>query len=149
MRLLDGAHIPYRVEEYEVDDTHVSGTQVAEQTHMDADMVFKTLVTRGDKTGINVFCIPVNCELNLKKAATASGNKKIEMVPMKDILSLTGYIRGGCCPIGMKKKYPTFLDETAILFDEIAISAGVRGGELILSPHDLCAFVDATLVDLT
>lgn len=148
MRLLDAANIPYRVQEYQVDDHHVSGAQVAQQTNMDPDTVFKTLVTRGDKTGIQVFCIPVNCELDLKKAATVSKNKKVEMVPMKDILGLTGYIRGGCSPIGMKKKYPTYIDETVVLFDEIAVSAGVRGAQVILNSTHLCQFVEGTLWDL-
>ena len=116
---------------------------------MDAEQVFKTLVTRGDKTGILVFCIPVDMELDLKKAAAVSKNKKVEMTHMKELLGLTGYIRGGCSPIGMKKKYPTFIDETCILFDEIAVSAGVRGEQVILNPQDLVQYIEATEADIT
>ena len=135
IRLVEMAGISYRTEEYEVDENNLSGMHVVEQVSLDAQQVFKTLVTRGDKNGINVFCIPVNCELDLKKAASISGNKKIEMTHMKELLGLTGYIRGGCSPIGMKKKYPTYIDETATLFDEIAVSAGVRGCQIILNPR--------------
>lgn len=124
MRLLEAAGIAYRTAEYEYDEANLSGLHAAEQVGMDAEQVFKTLVTRGDKTGILVFCIPVDMELDLKKAASVSKNKKVEMTHMKELLGLTGYIRGGCSPIGMKKKYPTFIDETCILFDEIAVSAG-------------------------
>ncbi len=149
MRLLDQAKIVYQAKEYEVDETNYFGVQVAEKFDMSPDEVFKTLVTKGDKNGINVFCIPINCELNLKKAAIVSGNKKIEMLLMKDLLRVTGYIRGGCSPIGMKKKYPTFIDETAILFDQIGVSAGARGCEVILNGEALCAFVKGQLCDLT
>ena len=102
----------------------------------------------GLKTGINVFCIPVCCELDLKKAAKAAGDKNMEMVAVKELLNLTGYIRGGCSPVGMKKKYPTFLDETCILWEEIAVSAGARGHQMILPPEDLAGLVDATLADV-
>lgn len=149
MRLLDGAKIEYRVQMYEVHESNLSGLHVAEQIGVCADEIFKTLVTKGDKNGINVFCIPVNCELNLKKAALVSGNKKIEMIHVKDILSLTGYIRGGCSPIGMKKKYPTYIEETAVLFDEIAVSAGVRGAQIIINPDKLCDFVQGKFCNLT
>ena len=115
---------------------------------MDAEQVFKTLVTRGDKTGILVFCIPVDMELDLKKAASVSKNKKVEMTHMKELLGLTGYIRR-LLPIGMKKKYPTFIDETCILFDEIAVSAGVRGEQVILNPQDLIQYIEATEADIT
>ena len=115
---------------------------------MPEEQVFKTLVTRGEKTGIHVFCIPVCFELDLKKAAKAVGDKKIEMIPVKDLLSLTGYIRGGCSPVGMKKKYPTFMDETAQLYDEIAVSAGARGHQMLLNPEELARLVAAKFVDL-
>lgn len=144
MRLLEAAGIAYRTAEYEYDEANLSGLHAAEQVGMDADQVFKTLVTRGDKTGILVFCIPVDMELDLKKAAAVSKNKKVEMTHMKELLGLTGYIRGGCSPIGMKKKYPTFIDETCILFDEIAVSAGVRGEQVILNPQDLVQYIEAT-----
>lgn len=149
MRLLENAGIAYRTAEYEYDENNLSGLHAAEQIGIPAEQVFKTLVTRGDKTGILVFCIPVDMELDLKKAAAVSKNKKVEMTHMKELLSLTGYIRGGCSPIGMKKKYPTFLDETCILFDEIAVSAGIRGEQVILSPEDLIRFTEATEADLT
>ena len=116
---------------------------------MPPEQVFKTLVARGEKRGILVFCIPVCCALDLKKAAKAAGDKKIEMVHMKELLPLTGYIRGGCSPIGMKKTYPTFIDETAQLYDEIAVSAGMRGQQLILSPDDLIDYTDMNVCDLT
>ncbi len=148
MRLLEAAGILFRTSEYEVNEDNLSGVHVAEQIRMNPDMVFKTLITRGDKSGINIFCIPVNSELNLKKASLVSGNKRIEMVLMKDILSLTGYIRGGCSPIGMKKSYPTYIDEIAVLYDEIAVSAGVRGCQIIINPNELADFVDAQIVDL-
>ena len=140
MRLLDTARIPYHTTEYEFDEDNLSGLHAAAQIGVPPEQVFKTLVTRGDKTGIGVFCIPVDMELNLKKAASASGNKKIEMIHVKELLGLTGYIRGGCSPIGMKKKYPTYIEETALLFDEIAVSAGVRGRQILLSPEMLVFF---------
>ena len=149
MRLLESAGIAYRTAEYEYDENNLSGLHAAEQIGIPAEQVFKTLVTRGDKTGILVFCIPVDMELDLKKAAAVSENKKVEMTHMKELLALTGYIRGGCSPIGMKKKYPTFIDETCILFDEIAVSAGIRGEQVILSPEDLARFTEATEADIT
>ena len=149
MRLLEAAGVAYRTAEYEYDENNLSGLHAAEQIGIPAEQVFKTLVTRGDKTGILVFCIPVDMELDLKKAAAVSKNKKVEMTHMKELLGLTGYIRGGCSPIGMKKKYPTFIDETCILFDEIAVSAGVRGEQVILAPQALIDFVDAVEADVT
>lgn len=148
MRLLEQAGIKFETKEYEVDESDLSGETVASKVGMDPDSVFKTLVTKGDKNGIAVFCIPVTGELDLKKAAKATGNKKIEMVAVKDLLGLTGYIRGGCSPVGMKKQYPTFIDETAILFDKIAISAGVRGCQMILDPERLTEYVKGTQLDL-
>lgn len=148
MRLLDQAKIEYSTKEYEVDESDLSGIHVANQVGLPPERVFKTLVARGDKK-IFVFCIPVNSELNLKRAATLVSEKKIEMVHVKELLGLTGYIRGGCSPIGMKKKYPTFIDETAQLFDTIAISAGIRGCQIILKPEDLIDYVQATFADLT
>lgn len=149
MRLLEAAGISYRISEYEYDENNLSGMDAAEKIGIPPEQVFKTLVTKGDKTGILVFCIPVNMELDLKKAAGVSGNKKLEMTHVKDLLTLTGYIRGGCSPIGMKKKYPTYIDETVILFDEIAVSAGMRGEQVILSPDDLIAYVEAAQADIT
>ena len=132
MRILDSAKISYTTYEYEPDENDLTGVHVAEQIGLDPDYVFKTLVAKGDKTGLVVFCIPCNMELDLKKCARVSGNKKIELLPVKELLSNTGYIRGGCSPVGMKKQYPTFIDETCILFDKITVSAGVRGCQLLL-----------------
>ena len=148
MRLLEAAGIAYRTAEYEYDESNLSGLHAAEQVGMAPEQVFKTLVTRGDKNGINVFCIPVDMELDLKKAAAVSKNKKVEMTHMKELLGLTGYSRGGCSPVGMKKKYPTFLDETCILWEEIAVSAGARGHQMIVSPEALAGLVNAKIVDI-
>lgn len=148
MRLLEQAGISFRIETYEFDEEHLSGEHVAAQVRLPADQIFKTLVVRGDKQGIMVFCIPVTMELDLKKAARAAGDKKIEMTHVKELLGLTGYIRGGCSPVGMKKKYPTWMDETAVLYDEIAVSGGVRGMQIILNPEDLKNFVQAVYADV-
>ena len=149
MRLLDAAGIPYRTQEYEVDEKDLSGVHVAESIGQDVDTVFKTLVLKGEKTGYLVCCIPVAEELDLKKAARAAGDKKVEMLPMKELLPVTGYIRGGCSPVGMKKKFPTYMEETAELFDEIAVSAGIRGVQVILNPEDLRRYIEAVFADLT
>jgi Cys-tRNA(Pro)/Cys-tRNA(Cys) deacylase len=149
VRLVQQAKIPCREAFYEYDENDLSGSHAATAVGMPEEQVFKTLVARGDRTGISVFCIPVCCELDLKKAAKAVGDKKIELVAVKELLGLTGYIRGGCSPVGMKKKYPTYFDETVILWDEIAVSAGERGHQMILPPESLAALVGAELVDLT
>ncbi len=149
VRLVQQAKIPCREAFYEYDECDLGGMHAAEAVGMPPEQVFKTLVARGERTGINVFCIPVCCELDLKKAAKAAGDKKIELVAVKELLGLTGYIRGGCSPVGMKKKYPTFLDETCILWDEIAVSAGARGHQMILSPEHLATLINAKTVDLT
>ena len=119
MRLLDAAKIPYRAAEYAVDENDLNGMHAAEGIGMPPEQIFKTLVARGERAGYVVFCIPVCCELDLKKAAKAAGDKKIELIHVKDLLTVTGYIRGGCSPIGMKKQFPTYIDETAQLYDEI------------------------------
>ena len=148
VRLVEQAGIPCREHFYEFDEKDLNGNHAAAAIGMPPEQVFKTLVARGVKTGINVFCIPVCCELDLKKAAKAAGDKNMELVAVKDLLSLTGYIRGGCSPVGMKKKYPTYLDETCILWDEIAISAGERGHQMVLSPDGLMKITGAELKDL-
>ncbi len=148
MRLIENAGIEYTVSEYEVDESDLSGTHAAELLGIDADSMFKTLVCRDEKGAPRVFCIPVAYELDLKKCAVAAGVKRVEMIHVKELLPLTGYIRGGCSPVGMKKKFPTYMDETAILFDKIYVSAGVRGVQMCLSPERLAEFVDATLHDL-
>lgn len=149
MRLLTQAGIDYELIEYEADENNLAGVHVAEQTGIPVEQVFKTLVAHGEKCGYLVFCIPAADELDLKKAAQTVGDKKIELVHVKELLGLTGYIRGGCSPVGMKKKFPTYFDETAILFDKIAVSAGVRGGQLFLDREKLTSYLDAPCVDLT
>ena len=149
MRLLTQAGIPFDTSEYPVDESDLSGVHAAEVLGVDADCVFKTLVVRGERKGICVFVIPVAEELDLKKCAAAMGDKKAEMIHVKELLGLTGYIRGGCSPIGMKKKYPTFIDEIATLFDRVYVSAGLRGQQLIINPEDLRAYTNGTFADLT
>lgn len=148
IRLLEANKIPHDVKIYIVDEDDLSGTSVAHKINVDDQMVFKTLVAEGDKTGILVFCVPVNAELNLKKAAMVSGNKKVELIPTKNLLAVTGYIRGGCSPIGMKKKFQTYIDETAQLFDKIYFSAGIRGMQVGLHPDDLQSLTSSVFVDL-
>lgn len=148
VRLVEQAKIPCREQFYEFDESDLSGIHAAAAMGMPPEQVFKTLVARGVKTGINVFCIPVCCELDLKKAARAAGDKNMELVAVKELLFLTGYIRGGCSPVGMKKKYPTFLDETCILWDEIAVSAGERGHQMALPPEGLIQLTGAHTADL-
>ena len=149
VRLVQQAKIPCRESFYEFDEKDLNGNHAAAAIGMPPEQVFKTLVARGEKTGINVFCIPVCCELDLKKAARAAGDKNMEMVAVKELLNLTGYIRGGCSPVGMKKKYPTYLDETCVLWEEIAVSAGARGHQMILPPEELATLVNAKLADIT
>ncbi|MBQ6833362.1 MAG: Cys-tRNA(Pro) deacylase [Lachnospiraceae bacterium] len=149
MRLLDKAKISYHVKEYPVDENDLSGSHAADLLGVDHGSVFKTLVLKGERTGYLVCCIPVDDELDLKKAAKAAGDKKVEMLPMKDLLSVTGYIRGGCSPIGMKKKFPTYVDQSALRYEEIAVSAGQRGVQVLLSPNDLRDYVGAVVTELT
>ena len=148
VRMVEQAGIPCREHFYEYDENDLNGNHAAEALGKPAEEVFKTLVARGEKTGINVFCIPVCFELDLKKAAKAAGDKNMEMIHVKELLGLTGYIRGGCSPVGMKKKYPTYMDETCQLYDEIAVSAGERGHQMIVPPLPLAQLVDAGLYDL-
>jgi len=143
-RILDAASIRYELREYEVDEDDLSAPRVAEKIGMPPEQVFKTLVARGDRGGVLMACIPANTELDLKTLAAASGNKKVELVAVKEVLPLTGYIRGGVSPIGGKKPYPFYLDETAILFEVISVSAGVRGCQLVLAPDDLARITEAT-----
>ena len=149
MRRLDAARIAYEVMEYEVDENDLSGKHIADEIGLPHEIVFKTLVAKGDKTGFVVFCIPVDEEIDLKLAARETGNKRIEMLAVKELLPTTGYIRGGCSPIGMKKKFPTFVDESALLHERITVSAGVRGAQLFLAVNDLLPFVEAKCVPLT
>jgi Cys-tRNA(Pro)/Cys-tRNA(Cys) deacylase len=148
MRLLENAKISYTIHEYEVDENDLSGMHISRQLNMNPDMMFKTIVAKGEKRGYLVFCIPVSCEIDLKKAANAAGDKRCELLPVKELLSVTGYIRGGCSPVGMKKKFPTFIDETAMLYDTITVSAGIRGAQLELNPTELVEFLDITVCDI-
>lgn len=147
-RMLDAAGISYQLVPYEVDESDLSAVTLARKLNQDIDQVFKTLVLRGDKTGVLVCVIPGGEELDLKKAAKASDNKNVAMVPMKEILDLTGYIRGGCSPIGMKKRYPIYIDETVTLQAVIYISAGMRGLQIRIAPDDLIRCADAQICDL-
>ncbi len=148
MRMLDSAEITYDIGEYAVDENDLSGLHIASSLGIDPDIMFKTLVAKGDRLGYLVFCIPCKYELDMKKAAIAAGDKRVEMIQMKELLPLTGYIRGGCSPIGMKKQFPTFIDESATLFDKIYVSAGERGKQLIISPDTLAEFIHAQYADL-
>ena len=149
VRIVRQAGIPCREMFYEFDENDLNGNHAAKAIGKPAEEVFKTLVARGERTGIHVFCIPVCFELNLKKAAKAAGDKNMELIHVKELLGITGYIRGGCSPVGMKKKYPTYIDETCQLYDEIAVSAGARGHQMLLDPMALAELVNAKLVDLT
>ena len=148
MRLLDAAKIPYRAAEYEVDENDLNGMHAAEGIGMPPEQIFKTLVAKGERGGYAVFCIPVCCELDLKKAAKAAHDKKIELIHVKDLLAATGYIRGGCSPIGMKKASPTFVDSAAQHLERVSVSAGVRGCQVILAVDALVACTKAKFADL-
>ena len=149
IRIVEQAHIPYKEAFYDYDEKDLSGQAAARAIGLPEEQVFKTLVARGPKTGIHIFCIPVCFELDLKKAARAAKVKSIAMIPQKKLLPLTGYIHGGCSPVGMKKALPTFLDETAILYDTICVSAGKVGTNVELNPESLAEYVSAPMVDLT
>ena len=147
-RLLDAAGISYTLVPYEVDEEHLEAYHVAEQLGEDLDRVFKTLVLRGDKNGLFVCVVPGSMEVDLKVAARISGNKNCAMIHVKELLPLTGYIRGGCSPIGMKKPLPTFIHESALLWDTIYVSAGVRGLQICIAPQALIDFVGAGIYPL-
>ncbi len=147
-RLLDQLKIGYELREYEVSEDDLDAVAVARKVKLPPEATFKTLVARGDKTGVVMACVPGNAELDLKKFAAATGNKKVELVAVKEIQSLTGYMRGGVSPLGSKKKYPLFLDQSAANHERISVSAGRRGLQLILSPSDLRRAADAALADL-
>lgn len=148
MRMLDKAKIPFESLEYQVDENDLSGTHIADSVGLPYDMVFKTLVANGDKTGPVVFCIPVDREIDLKKAAQETHNKRVELLAVKELLPLTGYIRGGCSPIGMKKQFPTFFDTAAKNHDKITVSAGIKGCQLLVETPVLIDFVKGTVCDL-
>lgn len=149
MRMVKALGLSVRVLEYEVDDSDLSAGHVAAALGLDPDRVFKTLVAVGDKTGPFMCVIPGSLELNLKKAASASGNKSVAMLPLRELEPLTGYVRGGCSPVGAKKRLPVYLDETAALWDDIAVSAGIRGAQMVLAPGDLITASGGSYADLT
>ena len=147
-RLLDAKSIHYELAEYEVDESDLSATTLAKKIGQNIGQIFKTLVLRGDKTGVLMACIPAHAELNLKALAAASGNKHVEMTPLKDVRPLTGYVRGGCSPLGGKKNYPVYLDVSALAHPQIYISAGLRGVQIFLNPEDLVRAVNGTVAEL-
>lgn len=147
-RILDRLKIPYELKTYKVDPDDLSAIHVAAEVNMNIKTVFKTLVARSDKNDIVMACIPGDDELHLKKLAQAAKFKKVEMIHLKELQPLTGYIRGGCSPLGAKKNYPVYLDESALKWEQIAISAGIRGEQILINPHDLIKAVNATVVDL-
>ena len=147
-RLLDKARITYNLIPYEFDENDLAAQHVAESLGQDIAKVFKTLVLHGDRTGYIVCVIPGDKEVDLKALAKVSGNKKVEMIPMKDLLGVTGYIRGGCSPIGMKKRFPTYFHSTAADHDVIYVSAGVRGLQIEINPNELISFVDGVISDV-
>ncbi len=148
VRMLEAEKIAHKTAEYEYDEEDLNAVSVANAIGAEPETVFKTLVARTDKNAVIVFVIPGNFELNLKKAAAASGSKSVEMLKVKELFPITGYIRGGCSPIGMKKLFPTYIDETAQLYDKIYISAGIRGTQISLPPYDLAKAVKAVFADL-
>jgi Cys-tRNA(Pro)/Cys-tRNA(Cys) deacylase len=148
-RFLDRMNIDYEMREYEVDESDLTAESVAQKVNLPVGQVFKTLVARGDRTGVFLACIPAGTELDLKEMAEVSGNKKVDMVPVKEVLPLTGYIRGGVSPIGTKKRYPTYLDESAFRYAFISISAGARGCQLLVDPKSLASVLEAKLVSIS
>ncbi|MCE1207777.1 MAG: Cys-tRNA(Pro) deacylase [Spirochaetia bacterium] len=147
IRFLESKAVDFDILEYEVDED-VSAVHVAEKLNMDPDQIFKTIVLKGERTGYFVCIIPGSCEIDLRKAAKAIGDKSCDLIPLKDLEPLTGYIRGACSPFGMKKKFPTFLDETASMFDRISVSAGKRGMQIFIAPGALAQLAEADMVDL-
>lgn len=147
-RLLDQLGIAHELLPYEVDEEDLSAAHVAAQLGQPLEQVFKTILLRGEPHGLLVCVVPGNAEVDLKRAAVASGNKRVAPVPLKELQPLTGYVRGGCSPVGMKRAYPTYLDETAILFDWICVSAGLRGLQLRIRPQDLADATHATFAAL-
>ena len=147
-RILDRLKIPYEIKTYAVDEDDLSAVHVAETAGIDIATVFKTLVTRGDKTGVIMAVINGGDEINLKHLAKASGNKSVEMIHLNELLPLTGYVRGGCSPLGAKKDYPVYIDSKALAHEKISVSAGMRGMQLILAPQDLVRATNGTVAEL-
>lgn len=148
VRILESEGINFELYSYDFNEDEIDALSVADKLNLPHELVFKTLVTKCDKSGVNVFVIPAVSELEMKKAARASGNKSIEMIRSRDLLDITGYIRGGCSPVGMKKKFPVFIEETAQMFENIYVSAGVRGMQLKINPSDLLGITDGKFADL-
>ena len=148
-RYLDTLNIDYKLVEYEVDETDLSAERVAQKVNLPLDQVFKTLVARGDRTGILLACIPGGMELDLKAMAELSGNKKVEMVSLKEVQPLSGYVRGGVSPIGTKRRYPVYLDERSMIYPFISISAGIRGCQILIEPGSLTKALQATLGNIS
>jgi len=149
MRLLDQAGISYEVRTYAYDENDLSGLKAAQALNMPPERIYKTLVAQGDKTGYLVCCVAVDREIDLKELALLSGDKRVELIPTKELLPLTGYLRGGCSPLGMKKQWPTYMDEWVVLQDQIAVSAGLRGCQMLLAPDDLIRVTQARLGNLS
>lgn len=149
VRILDGLKIAYELREYDVDPDDLAAESVAEKIGFPAEQVFKTLVARGDRNGVCMAVIPGNYELDLKALANATGDRKIQLVPLKEVQPLTGYIRGGVTALGAKKDFPVFLDETAEIFDVISVSAGVRGTQILIEPSDYIRAVSATVTAIS
>ena len=148
MRVLEAAGIPFEIRHYELDDEHFSAERVAQEVAMEPEIVFKTLIAEGDRTGHIFAIIPAGTELDLRLLAAASGNKKVKLVPLREVRALTGYVRGSVTVLAAKRSYPVYLEETAMLWPAIAISGGERGLQLVLAPGDLLRVSDATLADI-
>lgn len=146
--MLEQRQVPFQVLEYKVDETDLSATHVAEFLGLESDRVFKTIVLKGERTGHMVCVVPGTCEIDLKRAAKAAGDKSVRPLPLRDLEAVTGYIRGGCSPLGMKKKFPTYIDETALVFDTISVSAGRRGLQILIAPHLLAQLSEAVFCGL-
>lgn len=148
-RILDGLKISYEMREYQVDENHLSAESVAEKIKVPLDQVFKTLVVCGDKTGVLLACLPGGLELDLKALAMMSGNKKVDMVPLKDVQKLTGYVRGGVSPLGTRKQYDLYIDESVMLWTYVSISAGIRGCQILIAPTDLVNAVNGKISNIS
>lgn len=148
VRIMEASGVPFELLEYEIDEEALSAEDAAEKTGIPEEQTFKTLCARGDKNGVMMVCVPAGRELDFKKLAAASGNKSTELVHLKEVNALTGYVRGGCSPLGTKKKYPVFIDETAILYDFITVNAGHRGLLFKLAPDDLISVTEAEAADI-
>jgi len=148
VRILELQNIPFETSEYEFNEEEIDAVSVAGKINAEPEQVFKTLVTRGNDNNYFVFIIPGNYELDLKKAAAVSGNKKVELIKVKELHDVTGYIRGGCSPVGMKKLFPSYMDESALLYERIYVSAGIRGMQVLIHPKELCSVIEGKFADI-